>query len=84
MVLVGWGIARIVTTGEARSDDVAGADHCCSKTSEPWRSEPGGSRPGGAWQLTDISGLAATGFLEIRPVLGALASGRCADGHHAG
>jgi len=31
MVLAGWGIARIVTTGDARSDDATGADHCCSK-----------------------------------------------------
>ena len=35
--------------------------------------------------LTDTSGLAATGSLEVWPVSGALVSeGRCANGHQAG
>ena len=35
-VLVGWGIVRIVTTGDARSDDATGADHCCSVAVLAW------------------------------------------------
>ena len=50
-----------------------------------WRSGPESNLPGAARQLTNISGLAATGSQEICPVSGALIEqGRCSDGHQAG